>query len=501
MPQTLRARLLLLVIIVVAVPVLVTGYFLTLTAEKALLTEKERKLFGATAMLDKALDGSYRDIIEQFGAANAPKSIQVAILSRELQNITDQVADSYPGIGVGYYSKELDAILTYGPSHTYGDTVGRAISDSHQGRIVMETGQPRVQEGSLVRGMILNAMRPVIRGGQVIGYIWANEMTADIKEQIGTMKDKLFFLIIIGLIVGIAGVFHVIDRIVADVDKIKTGLRTLHGRFPDTLPLMPGEIGEIATSINDLVLHLAEKKKLEEHVQHAERLAAAGEIAASLAHEIRNPLMAIKGFAQLLNETRDQAEVSEYTNIIVKETDRMNRLIEQLLCLARPASIPAMAAPVDVTGIVDSALLLIESQARRHRITINRLYCVIPPVIAGSENLKQVFLNIIINAIQAMESGGSLTVETEYRPEEKMITIRISDNGVGIQPELITKLFDPFFTTKEQGTGLGLSVAQRFVRNWGGEITVDSTVGSGSVFTICLPEAGGVADKSESIDS
>jgi two-component system sensor histidine kinase HydH len=501
MPQTLRSRLLLLIIFVVAVPVLVTGYFLTLTAEKALLMEKERKLFGAASMLDKALVGNYRDIVEEFAVADAPKSIQVAVLSRELRKITDQVADSYPGIGVGYYSKELDAILTYGPSHTYGDTIGIAIGDSHGGRIVMETGKPHVQEGSLVRGMIMNAMFPVIREGKVIGYIWANEMTADIEQQIGTMKKKIFFLLIVGIIIGIAGVFHVIDRIVADVDKIKTGLRTLRGKFPDTLPLMPGEIGEIASAINDLVSHLAEKKKLQEQVQHAERLAAAGEIAASLAHEIRNPLMAIKGFAQLLNETRDQDETAEYTGIIVKEADRMNRLIEQLLCLARPASDQALKAPVDVTTVLDNALLLIESQARRNQIVIDRSYCTIPPVIADSENLKQVFLNIMINALQAMEAGGRLTVAIDYQPEDKMINIRIADSGMGIQPELIAHLFDPFFTTKEKGTGLGLSVAQHFVQNWGGKISVDSTVGVGSTFTISLPESGGIVHESENIGS
>ena len=496
MPQSLRARLLLLIMLIVAVPVFMAGYFLTITAEKALLAEKESKLFGAAMILDKALVGNYQDILKKYNLTDGTKNEQVAALNHELTKITDQVASAYPGIGVGYYSKELDAILTYGPSETYGETVGVAIGESHEGRVVMDTGLPRVQEGFLVRGLIMNAMYPVIRDKQVIGYIWANEMTVDIRQQIGTMNKKIFFLVLAGLIIGILGVAHVVDKVVADVDRIKTGLRTIRGNFPHTLPLMPGEIGEIATAINDLVVDLTEKKKLEEQVQHAERLAATGEIAASLAHEIRNPLMAIKGFAQLLKETQDPAETEEYSDIIVKETDRMNRLIEQLLCLARPPS--SVEVPVDVTAVLDNTLLLIESRARRSHIEVQRSFeRKIPPVIADCENLKQVFLNLLINAMQAMDSGGIMSTSVVYRPEEKSIQIRIADTGLGIQPEVIQKLFDPFFTTKENGTGLGLSVAQRFVRNWGGEITVDSTVGTGSTFTITLPEAGGEQNERE----
>ena len=276
MPQSLRARLLLFVICIVAIPVISAGYLLTFTAEQALMNEKERKLFGAAVVLDQALDGTYRDILKERGGADLPRTEQIALLNRALRKITDQVAAAYPGIGVGYYSKELDAILTYGPSETYGNTVGRAIGEDHGGRIVMETGQPRVQEGSLVRGRIMNAMYPVVRGGEVIGYIWANEMAADIRQQIGAMNKKIFFLVLGGLLTGIAGVAYVINRMMKDIDQIKAGLLTVRSQFPHPVPVMPGEIGEIATAINEMVSDLAEKKKLDAQVQHAERLAAAG---------------------------------------------------------------------------------------------------------------------------------------------------------------------------------------------------------------------------------
>lgn len=496
MPKTLHARLLLLVIIIVAIPITLAGFFLSVTAETAILAEKEQKLFGAAAVLDKALVGTYHDILVKHNLQTAPKQQQIDALNRELSGITDTIASAYPGIGVGYYSKELDAILTYGPSKTYGNTVGRSISAEHDGRWVMAHGLPRVQEGNLVRGLIMNAMRPVIREDEIIGYIWANELTVDIRQQIGTTNRKIFFLILGALVLGILGVAHVIERLVTDVSRIKAGLLTLRSNSPLTMPPMQGEIGEIATTFNELVRDLAEKRKLEGQVQHAERLAAAGEIAASLAHEIRNPLMAIKGFAQLLKETSSSAESEEYSEIIVKETDRMNHLIEQLLYLARPAS--GDEGPVDVTAVLENTLLLVDSRARRNHIEIRRSYeRHIPVVNADNENMKQVFLNIIINAIQAMDSGGILSAAVTYNPEERTVSISIADTGPGILPENSQRLFDPFFTTKESGTGLGLSVAQQLVRHWGGQITVDSTVGSGSTFTIILPEAGGEQNERE----
>ena len=125
---------------------------------------------------------------------------------RKLAGYTDLVAQAYPGIGVGYYDRELDAIITYGPSKIYADKVGLPISASHEGRIVMNTGLPRIQEGDLVRGPIMNAMHPVVRNHQVIGYIWANELTVDIEAQLSSMLWQIAWTILACLIIGSVGV-------------------------------------------------------------------------------------------------------------------------------------------------------------------------------------------------------------------------------------------------------------------------------------------------------
>lgn len=489
-PRSLRGRLLILTVVAIALPIVATGYFMVVGAEKALVAEKQQKLFGAARMLDAYLVGTYDDILQRRGVQAADRQGSIAVLNSELAAYTDQVAAAYPGIGVGYYCRDLDAIITYGPSSIYADKVGLPIGPAHEGRLVMATGQPRVQEGDLVRGQIMNAMHPVVRDGKTIGYIWANELTADIQAQISAMTRQVYFTILLGLILGVAGVTYLVGWLATDIGRIKGGLMRLKSDLAHQLPRLGGEMGEISTAINDMARSLAAKKRLEDQVQRAERLALAGELAAGLAHEIRNPMMAVKGFAQLLKEDITPAEQAEYADIINRETARMNRLIEELLTFARPPATDVRS--VDVNAVVADSLFLLEPKAVRNRVEISRdLAPGLPQVKVDSERLKQVLINILINAVQAVEKGGEIRIATYYNPGDATVRISVTDTGVGIDPENIGKLFDPFFTTKDEGTGLGLSVAERLMESWGGKILVDSTFGRGSVFTLVLPALEG----------
>jgi two-component system sensor histidine kinase HydH len=489
-PGSLRGRLLILTVVIVALPIVASGYFMMVSAEKALVAEKQQKLFGAARILDEYLVGTYDDILNRLAVPPGDREECITALNRELAAFTDQIAAAYPGIGVGYYSRDLDAIITYGPSNIYADKVGLPIGPTHEGRIVMATGIPRVQEGDLVRGQIMNAMHPIVRDGRVIGYIWANEFTADIQAQIGAMTKQVYITIVLGLIVGILGIFYLVGWLATDIERIKDSLMRLKGDLAHRMPRLSGEMNEIATAINDMADGLSTKRRLEEQVQRAERLALAGELAAGLAHEIRNPMMAVKGFAQLLREEITPAEQNEYTDIIIKETARMNRLIEELLTFARPPAVGI--GPVDVNDLVADSLILFEPKAAHSRIEIIRTLAPgLPQVRVDSERLKQVIINVLINAGQAVDHDGEIRVATRYEPGDRTVRISVADTGVGIAPENIGKLFDPFFTTKDTGTGLGLSVADRLMESWGGKILVDSTLGRGSVFTLVLPALEG----------
>lgn len=475
-----------LVIILAGLPILLSGYIIAKTAVQAIVAEKQQKLFGAAKMLDQHLSGSYDEMLRKYGMQNADREAKIAFLNQELKQYTDEVAKAYPGMGVGYYNRELDAIITYGPSEVYTDKVGLPISAEHQGRTVMATGTPLVQEGDLVRGQIMNAMYPIIREGSVIGYVWANELTVDIEAQIRTILRHIYWTIFGGLVVGIAGIVFVLSRLMKDINRVKSGLARIRENLSYKIAPPMGEIGEIAEAINEMAQGLAARKKLEEQVQRTERLAVIGEMAAGLAHEIRNPLMAIKGFTELQCENLTPQERQEYSEIIIKEADRMNHLIEQLLCFSRPTT--DLLTQVNVNEVIKSTLVLMGIRASGSDVVFQQMLAEgLPEVTANEEQLKQVFLNILINATQAMDKKGVIRVFSHCDPELAEVYISFTDNGPGIEPENIKKLFDPFFTTKETGTGLGLSVANHLMTSWGGSISVEAVMGVGSTFTLIFP--------------
>ncbi len=228
---------------------------------------------------------------------------------------------------------------------------------------------------------------------------------------------------------------------------------------------------------------------------------ALGEMAAGLAHEIRNPLGAIKGAAQMLETTeeledpKDPAcddEISDdLLDVIVEETDRLNRVVSTFLDYARPYK--GNPEPLEINDILRRTIQ-IEEATKDHEVAIDlRLDGDLPPVKADAERLHQVFINLVRNAVQAMDRRGTLTISThlslgrQIHNERDRVEIRFVDQGAGITDAVLEKIFIPFFTTKEDGTGLGLPICQRIVQDMGGSIEVQSTLGEGTTFVVSLP--------------
>jgi two-component system sensor histidine kinase HydH len=244
-----------------------------------------------------------------------------------------------------------------------------------------------------------------------------------------------------------------------------------------------------------------------ERMKERDRLAALGQMAAGLAHEIRNPLGSIKGAAQYLQPIGEQLSdgaTKEFLDIIVEEVNRLNRIVSQFLDYARPYR--GDQKPLDVNDVVKKTLHLIEKEEGATRVEINtNLVEGLPPVRADAEQLRQVFLNLAINAVQAMPQGGRLQVSTSLRRSTRrgaaaaFLEVRFRDTGAGIPPGDMSNLFIPFFTTKEKGTGLGLPISHRIIENHGGTIEVRSQPGAGASFTVLLPvEADAYAQYAES---
>lgn len=481
----IRIFIFLFVSIIIAISSIGTGFVLMREAEHSLLQEKQRKLFALTRMLDASLAGSFESILDTDGLTTVSRAARIGALNRRLREITDRVALSEPGVGVGYYSRDLDAIITYGPSKTLGHKVGQSISADHKGRFVMATGMARVQTAALVRGEIMNCMLPINRDGEVIGYIWANELMDDINDQIRKMLYRFYVAIAAGIIFSFAGTAFIAHAVGLRIREIKRGIKAIETDVTHRIAPMGGELGEVAVSVNEFAEVLESRRRLEEQMQRTDRLAALGEIAAGVAHEIRNPMTSIKGFVQLI-ETGMEAGDSrrKYTGIVTAEVDRLNKMVRELLYYARPSE--SLKLAVDINGILTDTLLLVNLNASRQDVQVETVYGEgLPQVVVDQEQMKQVFLNILINAVQAVGPRGHVRVES--LAVDRGVAVVVEDNGKGIDPSQVPRLFDPFFTTRSNGTGLGLAVVQKIVDLHHGVVEVESRPGKGTRFTVVLP--------------
>ncbi len=236
-----------------------------------------------------------------------------------------------------------------------------------------------------------------------------------------------------------------------------------------------------------LIRDLTQVKRLEKELQRNERLAALGKMAAGVAHELRNPLSSIKGLAVLLKANFPvPGNEAETADILVKEVERLNRGIGELLDYAKPGQLRREAASIQ--EIIGKTVSLVQVDAESYGISIHlETDDDLPRVLVDKDKMNQVFLNLFLNAIQAMEHGGELTVRTEN--EQGKIKIIIRDNGVGIEPENLSRVFDPYYTTKNDGTGLGLAMSAKIVEEHGGKIELSSIPGQYTEFRVLLPLA------------
>jgi PAS domain S-box-containing protein len=248
-----------------------------------------------------------------------------------------------------------------------------------------------------------------------------------------------------------------------------------------------GQVTAVVSVLHDLSeIRELERRRVEQQLFESEKLAAVGRLAASIAHEVNNPLEAIKNSLYLLQTSKDETVSTRFLEVARKETERVSHIIRQMLGFARRSG---EVEWVNVNQLLEETLVLIEKKLRQSKIEVGREFDAhLPAVRARADQLRQVFLNLILNAQQAIEGAGEIRIKTSRHAQslQPSISVEISDTGYGISEDDLARIFEPFFSKRQKGTGLGLWVTQDIVRQHGGRIEVASAKGQGTTFNVIL---------------
>jgi len=372
---------------------------------------------------------------------------------------------------------------------TFTDELGKRIIRSNE--TVVDTQE---------RKGILDISKPVTLGHEKLGGIRLGFDLKPIEQEIAEATYRVVAVASAILIFGLIVIFVITIRMIKPLERLTLAAKRIEtGELGYRVHIeRDDEIGALATAFDQMGERLMQRetelKESQNTLRRADRLSALGLLTAGFAHEIRNPLVAIRTFTQLLPERYNDAEFRDgFQKLALKEVDRICGLINDLLSFARPSRPKVIQE--NMNDVVDGIIRILESEAKEKNIEITRDFTAgLPMVWIDREQMKQVFMNLILNAIQAMKNqSGALSIST--RPHSKdplgqagqFVQVEIQDTGMGIPEENLDHIFDPFFTNKDEGSGLGLSISHQIVHEHGGYITVESKAGVGTSFFVNIP--------------
>jgi signal transduction histidine kinase len=285
-----------------------------------------------------------------------------------------------------------------------------------------------------------------------------------------------------------------VQRLKESRAEIEEWNRTLERRVEDRTRSLQQAQTELKALNEQLIQALEELRETQDKMIHTEKMAALGQMASTIAHEIHNPLAGMRGALEVLMKEQTDSGQTDVLSKVLDQIDRLSQTTSRLLTFARPAK--PQRTPTDLADLIEKTSFFILDQARRKGVEIvldieqiDHLFSLDPQL------TNQAFLNIALNAIQAMENGGTLTIATKWLSEDGAVIVSFSDTGKGMTPEVRDKIFSPFYTTKRYGTGLGLYVVKDIVEQQGGSVSVSSTPGKGTVVTIKLPAKESLSSK------
>jgi signal transduction histidine kinase len=470
----------------------VKNFFLNLSLNKKLIGMMLFLSLILVSVLQFMYSQSEKALLMEFEnqTAELSKAIQVGVEEVTSKGSTDQVRlENYLKKLNAKGVKEISIISNSDEiiASTNPMKVGEQVGHTKKERIIKaELGDPVSKEGK-----VYNVILPVVAGNEHYGYIHLKINVEDFSEILASHAIKR--IIATSLVFGVGIVLAVflslmytrpIHNVVNAARSVATGDLT-----SNLTTDRKDEIGELTRTFNYMVQKLREERALEEKLREAEHLSGIAQLAKSIAHEIRNPLNFIslsidhirKKYVPQRNEDKETFE--SLITSIKHEIQRLNKLVGDFLDYGRPLRLNLQEA--DMNCLINEVIALVWAKAEKDGIRIHHNYGELPKLSLDPDFIKTCILNVILNAFQAMPSGGDLSVST--KTSDSRVYLIIEDTGVGIAKENISKLFDPFFSTKSTGLGLGLALTKRVVEEHSGKVDFQSVEGRGSTVTISFP--------------
>ncbi len=385
-------------------------------------------------------------------------------------------------------------VVTMDGSRAIGTRVSSEVAEQ-----VLASREKWIGRAFVVNDWYITAYEPIYDiSGNPIGILYVGILEKPYNDLM--LRTMLIFLTITGAGMALALITsYILSRSILKPigNLVKGAQRLAGGEFDTRIPVESrDELGTLCSAFNEMGEALADrerqlKERMQEQLTQSEKLASIGRLAAGVAHEINTPLTGILTYSSLLMEERSLPEsVRRDLKVIVDETTRCRQIVRNLLDFARETKIEVARA--DINRLIHKTLDIVRKQSLFRDIDIReKLQEELPEVMVDPNQIRQVIMNLVLNAAEAMPDGGYLFITTEHKPDRNYIRLSLRDTGCGIPPEDLERIFQPFFTTKERGkgTGLGLSVSYGIVQRHGGTITVASQVGKGTTFEIQLPIA------------
>ena len=489
---SVRIQIAAVITLLMVVPVIVMAYDILFASrsDDVLLAEMEERLTGLVNYVAAEIVAQFKD--PETGVRG--RQGDPAVLAEVFRGVAGPVAQSHPGVRVGLYCVGSESILIEGYLHITGrlpeareQRERRILEEARAGiKAVLETGSPITRVGQTYDDRFLEYLVPLRVDGELVAVLWADHRIHPVFAQSTRMRLLVRYVALAAVVLAAAGTAWATNHWWRRVEIIKAGLARLGRNLESRVPDLPGELGEITRSINEMAERLLERERLIEELRKSEYLAALGRLVSEIAHELRAPMGVVRAAAEMAAEQMDpaaRARVAEYLDLIEQQATRHERLIGSLLDFGKPG---AAWESVALNKLLNEVLGATKPLLERYGITL--FYEPDPdlPAVRGDrEKLKQVFLNLVLNAVEAMGSGGQLTLRTF--PDDGSACVLVADTGVGIAPEDLPHIFKPYYTRKAGGSGLGLAISEEVVRVHGGVIRVCSRPGGGTTFTVCLP--------------